>query len=71
MCAELLQSCLTFLAPWTVALQAPLPVGFSRQEYWSGLSCPPPEDLPDPGIKPKSPTGPAFQEATGEALILL
>ena len=34
-----------FVAPWTVACQAPLPMGFSRQEYWSGLSCPPPEDL--------------------------
>ena len=39
----------------TVARQAPLSVGFSRQEYWSGLPCPPPEDLPDPGIKPGSP----------------
>ena len=39
---------------WTVACQAPLSTGFSRQEYWSGLSCPPPGDLPDPGIKPES-----------------
>ena len=38
----------------TVARQAPLSVGFSRQEYWSGLPCPPPEELPDPGIKPVS-----------------
>ena len=37
---------------WTVALQAPLPIEFSRQEYWSGLPCPPPGGLPDPGIKP-------------------
>ena len=37
---------------WTVALQAPLSMGFSRQEYWSGLPCPPPGDLPDSGIKP-------------------
>ena len=37
-----------------VACQAPLSVGFSRQEYWSGLPCPPPGDLPDPGIKPMS-----------------
>ena len=39
---------------WTVAHQAPLSMGFSRQEYWSGLPCPPPGDLPDPGIKPMS-----------------
>ena len=38
------------------APQAPLSMGFSRQEYWSGLPCPPPGDLPDPGIKPRSPT---------------
>ena len=42
--------------PWTVARQAPLPMGFCRQEYWSGLPCPPPGDLPDPGIEPGSPT---------------
>ena len=36
---------------WTVAHQAPLSMGFSRQEYWSGLPCPPPGELPDPGIK--------------------
>ena len=46
---------------WTVALQAPLSMGFSRQEYWSGLPGPPPGDLPDPGIEPKSPTSPALQ----------
>ena len=43
-----------FAVPWTVACQAPLSVGFSRQEYWSGLPFPP-GDLPDPGIKPPSP----------------
>ena len=43
------------MTPWTVARQAPLTMGFSRQEYWSGLPCPPPEDLPDAGIKPRSP----------------
>ena len=43
-----------FAIPWTVACQAPLSVGFSRQEYWSGLPCPPPGDLPNPGIKPGS-----------------
>ena len=48
-------SCVQLLATlWTVAHQAPLPMGFSRQEYWSGLPCPPPGDLPGPGIKPVS-----------------
>ena len=48
-------SCVWFFAtPWTVTHQAPLSMGFSRQEYWSGLPCPPP-DLPDPGTKPRSP----------------
>ena len=45
---------------WTVALQAPLSMGFSRQEYWSGLPCPPPEDLPHPGVKPTSLVSPAL-----------
>ena len=40
---------------WTVALQAPLSMGFSRQEYWSGLPFPSPGDLPDPGIRLRSP----------------
>ena len=40
---------------WTVALQAPLSMGFPRQEYWSGLPLPSPGDLPDPGIKAVSP----------------
>ena len=40
-----------FATPWTVALQAPLPMGFSGQEYWSGLPFPSPGDLPDPGIE--------------------
>ena len=44
-----------FVTPWTVAHQAPLSMGFSRQEHWSGLPCPPPGDLPDPGIEPESP----------------
>ena len=44
-----------FATPWTVAYQAPLSMGFSRQEYWSGLPFPSPGDLPDPGIKPGSP----------------
>ena len=41
--------------PWTIALQAPPSMGFSRQEYWSGLPFPSPGDLPYPGIKPRSP----------------
>ena len=44
-----------FGIPWTVAHQAPLSMGFSRQEYWSGLPFPSPGDLPSPGIKPESP----------------
>ena len=43
-----------FTILWTAAHQAPLSMGFSSQEYWSGLPCPPPGDLPDPGIKPIS-----------------
>ena len=43
-----------FATLWTVACQAPLSLGFSRQEYWSGLPYPPPEDLPNPGIEPRS-----------------
>ena len=46
---------------WTVARQAPLSMGFSRQECWSGLSCPPLGDLPDPGIEPTPPAAPALQ----------
>ena len=45
---------------WTVARQAPLSMGFSRQDYWSGLPCPPPGDLPHPGIKPASVRSPAL-----------
>ena len=45
-----------FATPWTVAYQALPSMGFSRQEYWSGLPFPSSEDLPDPGIEPMSPT---------------
>ena len=45
------QLCVT---PWTISSQAPLAMGFPRQEYWSGLPFPPPGDLPHPGIKPRS-----------------
>ena len=40
--------------PWTVAHQAPVSMGFSRQEYWSGLPCSPPGELPNPGLQPES-----------------
>ena len=45
-----------FATPWTVAYQAPPSMGFSRQEYWSGLPFPSPGDLSNPGIEPRSPT---------------
>ena len=67
-CSPLDLSCLTLagimcvlshvqllVAPWTTAHQVPLSMGFSRQEYWSGLLFPPPGDLPNPGIKPAFP----------------
>ena len=50
------QSVRLFVIPWTVAHQAPPSMEFSRQEYWSGLPFPYPGDLPDPWIKPGSPT---------------
>ena len=50
-----LKSCPTLVTPWTVAHQAPLSVGFSRQEYLSGLPCPPSGDLPNPGVESRSP----------------
>ena len=50
-----------FATPWTVAHQTPLSMGFSRQEHWSGLPCPPPGDLSNPGIEPMSPEAPALQ----------
>ena len=49
-----------FVTLWTIACQASLSLEFSRQEYWSGLSCPPPGDLPKPGIEPVSLTSPAL-----------
>ena len=59
--AKSLQSCPTLCDPWTVVHQAPLSMGFSRQEHWSELPCPSPGDLPHPGIKPESPVAPAVQ----------
>ena len=49
------KSCPTLATPWTIACQAPLSMGFSRQECWRGLPFPSPGNLPDPGIKPRSP----------------
>ena len=55
-CCLVTQSCLTLCDPWAVTHQAPLSIGFFRQEYWSELPFPSPEDLPpDPGIKATSP----------------
>ena len=54
-CCLVAKLCLALATSWTVALQAPLSVGFPRQEYWSGLPFPSPGDLRDPGIKPTSP----------------
>ena len=51
---KLLSHVWLFVTPWTVARQTPLSMGFTRQEYWSGLPCPSPGDLPDPGIEPGS-----------------
>ena len=45
----------SFATPWTVACHVPLSMGFFRQEYWNGLPFPPPGDLPNSGIKPRSP----------------
>ena len=56
----MLSHVLLFATPWAVAHQAPLSMGFPRQEYWSGLPFPSPEDLPDMGIKSKSPESPAL-----------
>ena len=63
----------SFATPWTVALQAPQPLGFSRLEYWSGLPFPSPGDLSNPGTEPACLAAPArcmdsLSLATGEAL---
>ena len=60
MCAQSLNHVQLFTTPWTVAYQAPLSMGFSRHEYWSGLPFPPPGDLLDPGIKPTCLASPAL-----------
>ena len=68
------QSCPTLATAWTVTCQAPLSMGFLRQEYWSGLLGPPPGDLPNPGIQPGSPAlqaGSLPSEPPGKPLCLL
>ena len=59
-CAKLLQSCLILCDPMDCSLQAPLSMDSNRQENWSGLPCPPPGDLPDSGIEPRSLMSPAL-----------
>ena len=59
-CCSAAQPCPDSATPWTAALKAPLSMGLSRQEHWSGLPFPPPEGLPNPGIEPKSPVSPAL-----------
>ena len=61
LCAQSLGCVRLFVTPWTVPRQAPLSMGFSRQEYWSGVPSPSPGDLPDPGVEPLSPASPAPQ----------
>ena len=76
-CGQVASVMLNSETSWTVACPAPLSMGFSSQEYWSGLPCPPPGDLPDLGIEPVSLMSPALvggfftASATQEALKLL
>ena len=65
---------LTLETPWTVAHQAPLSMVFPRQEYWSGLTFPSPKDLPDPGIKTRSPSlqvDSLLSEPSGKSLLFI
>ena len=65
----MLSSIRLLVTPWTIACQAPLSMGFSQQEYWSGLPFSPPGDLPDPGIKLElTPLNVSCIGATWEAL---
>ena len=59
--AKSLSHALLFKTLWVVVSQAPLSMGFSRQEHWSGFPCPPPRDLPNPGIGPTSLMSPALE----------
>ena len=65
------KSCPTLATPWTIASQAPLSKGFSRQEYWSGLPFPSPGDLPNIGIEPTSPALQVDSLTTRKAQICL
>ena len=68
------KSCLTLVTPWTVACQAPLSMGFSRQECWNRLPFPSPGTLPDPGIEPRSPARQAdslLTKLSGKLLVAL
>ena len=58
--SEVAKSVRLLATPWTAAYQAPPPMGFSRQEYWSGLPCPPPGDFPEQGIEPTPLVSPAL-----------
>ena len=60
LCVCLLNHVTLFVTPWTKGCQAPLSLGFPRQEYWSRLPFPSPRDSPDPGIEPVSLVSPAF-----------
>ena len=64
LCVQSLSHVRRFATPWTVARQAPLSMGFSRQERWSGLPFPPLGDLPDPGVTP------VFPALAGDSLLL-
>ena len=55
LCAQSFSHVQPFMISWTVACQTPLSMEFSRKEYWDGVPCPPPGDIPNPGIKPRSP----------------
>ena len=70
-CAKLLQLYLTLCSPMDCTHQASLSMGFSRQEYWSGLPCPPPGDLPNPGIKCAAPATPSLDFFTAEPPVKL
>ena len=69
MCVLSCYSCVQLFANlWTVVLQALLSAGFSRQEYWSGLPCPPPGDLPDPGVEAVTLTSPPLAGHQGSPI---
>ena len=69
MCAKSFQPCPTLCDPWPIARQAPLSIGFSKQEYRNALSFPPPRDLPNPGIEPISLKSPALVKAGSLPLV--